>query len=212
MEWKRARTPEQKSERVDAILNAARSLFSKMEYRHISVNGIAKEAGFTRSNVYRYFQTQEDIFLTLYREESLRGAQFLYEKLESSPTTMTNIEIADLMVHCLLRNDDYVRLLLLSSSLEKNASEEVFVELKLELAREVALLYGAMQRFFPTLTRKECDAFFLCVHALISGLWTKVPSHIEEIPEEIAFFFPKPEESMRYAVRVFLDSFERSEG
>jgi len=62
MNWQRARTDEKKNERKEAIYQAALTLFKKNGYDKVSFNGIAAEAGFTKSNMYRYFSSKEDIF------------------------------------------------------------------------------------------------------------------------------------------------------
>ena len=59
--WERARQPEQISEREQAIVNAATTLFRTREYDSISLNGIAREAGFAKSNIYRYFSSREEM-------------------------------------------------------------------------------------------------------------------------------------------------------
>jgi len=43
-------------------------LFKKKGYDNTSFNGIAAEAGFTKSNMYRYFNSKEDIFLNVFAE------------------------------------------------------------------------------------------------------------------------------------------------
>jgi len=66
MNWQRARTDENKNERKEAIYKAAFSLFKKNGYDKVSFNGIAAEAGFTKSNMYRYFSSKEEIFLNIF--------------------------------------------------------------------------------------------------------------------------------------------------
>ncbi len=68
MSWQRARTDEKKSERKVAICDAAVTLFKKSGYDNVSFNGIASEAGFTKSNMYRYFSSKEEIFLNIFSD------------------------------------------------------------------------------------------------------------------------------------------------
>ncbi len=48
MDRERARQPEQKAVRRQAILDAARSLFTESSYDEISLNGVARKAAMTR--------------------------------------------------------------------------------------------------------------------------------------------------------------------
>lgn len=41
-------------------------LFKKRGYENVTLNGIAVEAGFTKSNLYRSFSSREEIFLSIF--------------------------------------------------------------------------------------------------------------------------------------------------
>jgi AcrR family transcriptional regulator len=68
MNWQRATTDEKKVERKEAIYKAALLLYKKKSYESISFNAIAVEAGFTKSNMYRYFSSKEEIFLNIFAQ------------------------------------------------------------------------------------------------------------------------------------------------
>jgi AcrR family transcriptional regulator len=61
----RARRPEHKQQRREAILAAARELASEMGVRNVSLGGVAAAVGLAKSNVVRYFGTREEIYLEL---------------------------------------------------------------------------------------------------------------------------------------------------
>ena len=69
MSWQRARTPEQIEQRRCAILTAAAELFESEGLDNVSLNGIARHAGVSKANIYRYFETREAIYLHLVREQ-----------------------------------------------------------------------------------------------------------------------------------------------
>ena len=66
MNWQRATTDEKKNERKDVIYSAALALFKENGYDKVSFNGIAAKAGFTKSNMYRYFSSKEEVFLSIF--------------------------------------------------------------------------------------------------------------------------------------------------
>ncbi len=43
-------------------------LFKERGYEKVTLNGIAAEAGFAKSNLYRYFSSREEIFLSIFSE------------------------------------------------------------------------------------------------------------------------------------------------
>src|ERR1700751_1911976 len=66
--FQRARRPEQKLQRQDAILGAARDLARRDGGRNVSLADIAARVGIHKSALLRYFETREQIFLALSAE------------------------------------------------------------------------------------------------------------------------------------------------
>lgn len=64
-EFLRARSPETKRARENAILAAAEHLATSKGVREVTVTAIADEVGMHKSAMLRYFETREDIFLRL---------------------------------------------------------------------------------------------------------------------------------------------------
>lgn len=69
MAYQRARRPEQKEERREAILAVARTLAEQRRVREVSLGDIGREVGLAKSNLLRYFESREEIFLTLLLRE-----------------------------------------------------------------------------------------------------------------------------------------------
>ncbi|WP_328806171.1 TetR/AcrR family transcriptional regulator [Streptacidiphilus fuscans] len=64
-DFERARSPEAKRARQDAILVAASRLATANGVREVTASAIADEVGMHKSAMLRYFETREDIFLQL---------------------------------------------------------------------------------------------------------------------------------------------------
>ncbi len=125
MNWQRARTDEKKNERKKAIHKAAFTLFKKNGYDNVSFNGIASEAGFTKSNMYRYFSSREEIFLNVFAdlfekwvEDCIRRLQKLDQKeaisnfariwVESHKSHTQFLDLTPILFVSLERNSSYV--------------------------------------------------------------------------------------------------------
>ncbi|MEV4641902.1 TetR/AcrR family transcriptional regulator [Actinoplanes sp. NPDC049548] len=72
--FQRARRPDQKEQRREAILDAARRLALESGVAWVSLGDIATAVGLAKSNVLRYFGTREEIYLCLTREEGTQWA------------------------------------------------------------------------------------------------------------------------------------------
>jgi len=89
--FQRARSPEAKRQREDAILAAARSLGAERGIRQITLTDIADKVGMHKSALLRYFETREQIFLRLTAEGWREWTAALRARLDriGSPTAKT---------------------------------------------------------------------------------------------------------------------------
>ena len=55
--------------RPQEILKALRKLYKTMSFNEITLKDISKETSFSRPSIYNYFETKEEIFLSLLKEE-----------------------------------------------------------------------------------------------------------------------------------------------
>ncbi|WP_024871220.1 TetR/AcrR family transcriptional regulator [Tolumonas lignilytica] len=67
--YQRARSHEEKNQRLNSILSAAESMFAKNVYEACNLNVIAADVGITKTALYRYFRCKELIFLEIYKRQ-----------------------------------------------------------------------------------------------------------------------------------------------
>ena len=65
-------SPELTKARKEEIINAFEELFFTMSYRDISMREIEQKITMTRSSIYNYFKTKEEIFLGMSQREYQR--------------------------------------------------------------------------------------------------------------------------------------------
>src|SRR6516225_3819652 len=82
--FQRARRPEQKLRRQDAILDAARDLARRDGVRNVSLADIASRVGIHKSALLRYFETREQIFLDLTAQAWHDWALGLHAQLDTA--------------------------------------------------------------------------------------------------------------------------------
>jgi AcrR family transcriptional regulator len=167
--WQRARSSEQIEERVNEILEGAATVFLREPYEKVTMQMIAGEAGFTRSNLYRYFRTREEIFLALYISDinawarRIQAAFSHEESLEDFVKKWTEV---------LYRQSRLLELTpLLSLTLEKNTSEEVYRRTKLALQELMGPAAAAIRKALPALSLDQVFGFLRTQQALLAGAW-----------------------------------------
>ena len=83
----RARSAEQKALRRHAVLDAAETYFLEVGYEAFSMAQLAKKTGLAKGTLYLYFQTREELFLTLYDQSLIRWSQTFIDELSDSMTS-----------------------------------------------------------------------------------------------------------------------------
>jgi AcrR family transcriptional regulator len=83
----RARTAEQKAQRRNAVLEAAEKFFLEVGYEAFSMSNLAKNIGIAKGTLYLYFETREDIFLTLYEKSLVRWSDIFIDELGETITS-----------------------------------------------------------------------------------------------------------------------------
>src|SRR5258708_19237659 len=159
-DFQRARSPEAKQQREDAILAAARSLGAKRGIRQITLTDIADTVGMHKSALLRYFETREQIFLRLTAEDWREWSAALRAKLEriGSPTAKSvasafSTTLADRGMFCDL-------LAQAPLNLERNVSLEAVRAFKLVTHNEVDAIVQVIRRLLPVLTHPDYSLSF----------------------------------------------------
>ena len=83
----RARTVEQKAQRRNAVLEAAEKFLLEVGYEAFSMSNLAKNIGLAKGTLYLYFETREEIFLTLYEQSLLRTSDIFANDLPEKTTS-----------------------------------------------------------------------------------------------------------------------------
>lgn len=70
-------TREAPEAREEEILNACEKLYAAMNFRDVTIKEISEETSCSRSSIYNYFQTKEEVFLRLFEREYLLWCEVL---------------------------------------------------------------------------------------------------------------------------------------
>ena len=103
----RARSPERKQERMEAIMAAADGLFAERPYHQITMGTIAEKLGWSRSNLYKYAATQEEVFLALHSAKNRAWIDALAAELAGTPMPVS--EFARTWAAVTERHADFLR-------------------------------------------------------------------------------------------------------
>ena len=129
-EFIRARSPEQKEQRLDEIKGAVRRQFAEHPYHEITLTTIAEELGWSRANLYKYVTTKEEIFLLLTADECDAYFEALLAALPEG-AELAPAEAADAWADVAAAHQEYFRLGdLLTTIVETNVTVERLMDFK----------------------------------------------------------------------------------
>lgn len=205
--FQRARRPEHKQQRYDAILAAARELGSRRGVRDVSLTDIAGAVGMHKSALLRYFETREEIFLRLAAQEWQAWGDDLGRAL---PAGAGADQVAAVLAGTLAERPLLCELLSHTSlNLERNVSLDSVRSFKVDVLGVMAEVSTVVGRALPQLTAGQSRDLVGLTATLASGLWqvSNPPPPLARLyAEEPAFAqgCPPFAPTLERALRVFI--------
>ncbi len=168
-EFLRARSDEQKAQRMTEIKEVTAELFETHSYSEITLSSIGEQLGWSRANLYKYVSSKEEVFLQL----SADARDSYYEgllKAFKSKKSYDKQEVAKKWANVSDKNRDWAKYgSILVLVVEQNVSYECLKEFKKGfydqldvLVKEIAPKIGVSKEDFPL--------FFNTIHYHASGL------------------------------------------
>lgn len=167
------------SARKDEIINACAELYGTMGFREITIRNIGAKTSFTRTSIYNYFQTKEEIFLALLeREHRLWIADI--EAVERENEAMSVESFAVALSSTLEKRKIMLKLMSMNLyDMECNSRLENLVEFKHAYADALVVIRRCLEKFFPRMTAADIREFELAFFPFLFGVYPYT-SHSEK--------------------------------
>ena len=170
-DWVRARRPEQKELRREAILAAARRLLDRGDVEGATLSEIAREAKISKANCYRYFESREAILLTVILDDARAWATDVDARLAA----LSEPKDLDAVVSVFVAETvDRPRLCMLFSSLwsvlERNVNVDSIAEFKLSFLEIMTTSIRSTANAL-TLSTDDAYSFLSYFFYFIAGSW-----------------------------------------
>lgn len=165
----RARTPEAKAKRRAAILSATRTLLAQGGLEQTTLSAIATEAGTTKSNIYRYFESREEILMRVLTED-LRHSNATLTQALTAPKPLP--EVAAMLATSLAANPQLCLLIsITASTLEHNISTDTLREIKHDMIGSLETTAKALRIAIPSFSQEQTEAAVQMLWTQTIGLW-----------------------------------------
>lgn len=169
--FQRARKPEEISQRRETLLAAAAELFDAEGPAGAGLNAIAAKAGFTKSNVYRYFESREQVLLELFQGEFVELVDALVAALPEVASGDVDAIARTITATFLARPRCCELISILSSTLEQNVSEETIAGVKAHMFKHNGRAVVALAARLPGATAADCGWAIAMIGSVLAGMW-----------------------------------------
>ena len=164
-------SPQLTNARKEEIINACEKLYQTMSFKEITLKEISAETSFTRTSIYNYFQTKEEIFLALLqREYELWNVQ-LSEMMSQFPA-LTKDEFADKVAHSLEKRSQLLKIMSMNHyDMETGSRPERLAEFKVAYGNSLKTVMHCLERYFPDMPIAEKQQFIYTFFPFMFGIY-----------------------------------------
>ncbi len=157
--------------RKEEIIRACAKLNETMSFREITIKEIGAETSFTRTAIYNYFETKEEIFLALLQREYELWVEAMSAAMEEKET-MTRDELAGMLARTLTDRPRLLRLLSMNLyDMEANSRPERLAEFKVAFGASLKTVEQTLQRYAPEMDADARRRFLYAFFPFIYGIY-----------------------------------------
>ena len=157
--------------RKEEIINACEKLYENNNFKDITIKSIGEKTTFSRTSIYNYFQTKEEIFLALLKREYERWIDDLNEMYEQNQE-MTKELFADKLAQTVAKRKNLLKLLSLNMyDMEENSRMEELIEFKRAYGNAIKMVRKCVDKFFNKMSDSEKEEFIFLFFPLIYGIY-----------------------------------------
>ncbi len=157
--------------RREEIISACEKLYETMNFKDITIKEIGNLISFTRTSIYNYFQTKEEIFLALLqREYELWNEQL--RKMRETHETMRPLNFAEALAHSLEDRETLLKLMSMNHyDMEENSRIEKLVEFKKAYGQSLDEVENCLLQYFPEMTAESRKEFVFSFFPFMFGIY-----------------------------------------
>ena len=157
--------------RREEIIQACAALNETMSFREITIKEIGAATSFTRTSIYNYFETKEEIFLALLQREYELWVESMVTVMEQKET-MTREELAQTLARTLTDRPRLLRLLSMNLyDMEANSRPERLAEFKTAFGASLKTVEQMLAQYVPEMDHDACRRFLYAFFPFIYGIY-----------------------------------------
>ena len=157
--------------RKDEIISACAELYKTMSFKEITIKEIGNATTFTRTSIYNYFQTKEEIFLALLQREYELWVNDL-KRIQNENEKMIVSEFADAIAKSLEERKNLLKIMSMNHyDMEENSRIERLIDFKIAYGQSLAEVRNCLDKFFIKMTAQDKQNFIYSFFPFMFGIY-----------------------------------------
>ncbi len=164
-------SPELTEARREEIINACEKLYQTMSFKEITMGEIGNVTSFTRTSIYNYFQTKEEIFLALLKREYELWIASLKQTMEQVKE-MTKDEFSSMLARSLEERAQLLKIMSMNHyDMETGSRPEHLVAFKVAYGESIRMVMACLHQYFPDMTVGQKQDFIYTFFPFMFGIY-----------------------------------------
>ncbi len=157
--------------RKEEIITACARLYETKNFKDITIKEIGNVTSFTRTSIYNYFQTKEEIFLALLQREYLLWTDSL-KKLQEENESMTREQFALSLAKTLEERKNLLKIMSMNHyDMEENSRPERLAEFKAVYGQALTEVRNCLDKFFTDMSDTDKQDFIFSFFPFMFGIY-----------------------------------------
>ena len=164
-------SPELTAARKEEIISACEQLYKTMSFKDITLKEIGNVTSFTRTSIYNYFQTKEEIFLALYTREYDRWNEDLQGILNEN-AKLSKKKLSEKIASSIAKREQLLKLLSMNNyDMESNSRPELLVSFKVSYGESLRNIQKILKKFCPDMNEADIKNFIYVFFPFMFGIY-----------------------------------------
>lgn len=164
-------SPELTAARKEEIISACEQLYKTMSFKDITLKEIGNVTSFTRTSIYNYFQTKEEIFLALYTREYDRWNEDLQGILNEN-VKLSKKQLSEKIASSIAKREQLLKLLSMNNyDMESNSRPELLVSFKVAYGESLRNIQKILKKFCTDMNEADIKSFIYVFFPFMFGIY-----------------------------------------
>ena len=164
-------SPELTAARKEEKISACEQLYKTMSFKDITLKEIGNVTSFTRTSIYNYFQTKEEIFLALYTREYDRWNEDLQGILNEN-AKLSKKQLSEKIASSIAKREQLLKLLSMNNyDMESNSRPELLVSFKVSYGESLRNIQKILKKFCPDMNEADIKSFIYVFFPFMFGIY-----------------------------------------